>query len=328
MVRAPCRALLTMILLLGWNLGHADWYSDSRAIMGTQVSVSLWHADAGEAREAIAAVMAEMDRINALWNPADPSSELYRVNSRAAKAPVAISGELVAVIEKALLYSELSKGAFDISFASVGHYYDFRQGLAPAGDQLEQNLPAVDYRLIELDSERQLLGFGHPAIKIDLGGIAKGYAVDRALDILRERGIANAAVSAGGDTALLGDRLGRPWMVGIRNPRGADADDVALALPLDDLAFSTSGDYERFFINPASGERIHHIINPRTGKSARGVVSVSVLGPRGFDTDPLSTTVFVLGLEQGLALIESLPDYDAIVIDSEGSVHHTSGLEE
>lgn len=327
-MRADRRLALCFLLWLGAGLCHGEWHNDSQSIMGTEVSVSLWHGDAEEAGAAIAAVMEEMHRIDALWNPDRPTSELYRVNAGAARAPVAISSELTTLVEKALYYSELSGGAFDISFASVGRYYDYRAGSVPEADQLAQALPAIDYRLIELDSEGQLLAFGHPAMQLDLGGIAKGYAVERALDILRERRIVHAAVSAGGDTGLLGDRRGRPWMVGIRNPRGADEADVALALPLENLAFSTSGDYERFFISPAGQERVHHIINPSTGKSSQGITSVSVVGPRAFDTDPLSTTVFVLGLEQGLALVDQLPGYDAIIIDSKGVVHYSSGLVE
>lgn len=294
--------------------------------MGTEVSVTLWHDDALLARRAIDAVMAQMQGIDERWNPAAPGSELYRVNRQAALGPVAISPELAGVIDKALYYSRLTEGAFDISFASVGQFYDYRTGVAPGEEQRQDALPAIDYRLLQLDRDALRLGFGHPAMRIDLGGIAKGYAVDRAIDLLWQRGIRHASVSAGGDTRLLGDRRGRPWMVGIRNPR--QDDDVALVLPLEDVAFSTSGDYERFFIDPDTGARIHHIINPRTGLSAGGVVSVSVIGPRGFDTDPLSTTVFVLGVDQGLALIDSLPDFDAVLIDAQGLVHYSSGLVE
>jgi thiamine biosynthesis lipoprotein len=293
--------------------------------MGTEVSVTVWHDDESAARQAIDAVMEDMRQLDEWWNPANPAGELYWVNQQAGAGPVAISPELAQVIAKALYFSELTGGAFDISFASVGRYYDYRESRAPHAEQREAALQAVDYRLIELDTKALRLHFGHPLLKIDLGGIAKGYAVDRALAILAGRGIAHASVSAGGDTGLLGDRRGRPWMVGIRNPRKEG--DVALTLPLESLAFSTSGDYERYFIDPDSGERIHHIINPRTGKSTSGVISASVMGPRGFDTDPLSTTVFVLGVDKGLALINSLPEFDAVLIDDKGVVHYSSGLE-
>ncbi len=304
----------------------AEWHSETRSIMGTEVSVTLWHEDEGKASQAIEAAMALMQSVDDRWNPEDPGTELYRVNSEAPGQSVAISLELTRIVDKALYYSRLSDGAFDISFASVGRYYDYRVGAAPDDQQLETALPAVNYRLLQLDRKAQSLHFEHPDMRIDLGGIAKGYAVDRAIDLLHQRGVMHASVSAGGDTRLLGDRRGRPWMVGIRNPRKQG--DVALVLPLEDVALSTSGDYERFFIDEISGERIHHIINPRTGHSAGAIVSVSVIGPLGFDTDPLSTTVFVLGIEKGLALINALPDFDAVIIAADGRVHYSSGLVE
>jgi thiamine biosynthesis lipoprotein len=294
--------------------------------MGTEVSVILWHEDAQLARRATAAVMLHMQDIDARWNPEAADSELFRVNRQAGLGAVVISAELTRVIDKAIYYSGLTDGAFDISFASVGQFYDYRSGVAPNEAQRQGALEAIDYRALELDPETSQLRFLHPGMKIDLGGIAKGYAVDTAIELLQQYGIRHASVSAGGDTRLLGDRRGRPWMVGIRNPRKAGA--VALLLPLEDVALSTSGDYERFFIDPVSGERIHHILNPRTGQSASGVVSASVVGPRGFDTDPLSTTVFVMGVERGMELIETLPEFDAVIIDTAGMVHYTSGLAE
>ena len=177
-----------------------------------------------------------------------------------------------------------------------------------------------------LDRQKKAVRYGHPNIKIDLGGIAKGYAIDRAVHILSERGIKHASVSAGGDTRLLGDRRGRPWIAGIKNPRGVQTD-IAIKLPLQNEALSTSGDYERFFIDE-NGERIHHILNPKTGNSASSIASVSVIGPNGFDTDPLSTSVFVMGVDKGLKLIDSLTDFEAIIIDEYGKTHYSKGLAE
>jgi FAD:protein FMN transferase len=327
--------VFTVIMLLGSAQASAEWYSDEQAIMGTAVSVTLWHEDPRAAHQAIDAVMAEMRRIDHTFSPFKPDSELARVNREAGRAPVKISAELLAVIEKALYYSRISGGAFDISFASVGRHYEYRDKQQPAEAQRGHLLPAIDYRLIDLDRANATVAFQHPQMQIDLGGIAKGYAVDRGIALLRKFGIANATLSAGGDSRVLGDKRGEPWIVGIKNPRGQpvdralanqEADRVAITLPLTDTAISTSGDYERFFIDPASGERVHHILNPRTGKSATGIASVSILGPLGFDTDPLSTAVFVLGVEQGLSLVNRLPGFDAIVIDTAGKVYYSNGL--
>lgn len=295
--------------------------------MGTSVSVTLWHENAATARQAIAAMMAEMRRIDAALSPYKDDSELARVNRAAATQTVTVSAELARLIDKALYFSRLSDGAFDISFASVGRYYDYRDGQQPDADRRQALLEAIDYHLIEFDEAARTLRFAHPQLHIDLGGIAKGYAVDRGAAILREHGVHHATLSAGGDSRVIGDKRGRPWLVGVKNPRGdAASKTVAITIPLVDAAISTSGDYERFFIDETSGERVHHILNPRTGRSATGVTSVSVIGPAGFDTDPLSTTVFVLGVDRGLALVNRLEGFDCVIIDSAGRVHYSAGL--
>ncbi|MEO0444164.1 MAG: FAD:protein FMN transferase, partial [Pseudomonadota bacterium] len=234
-----------------------------------------------------------------------------------------VSDEMLLLINRAYEVSQMSQGAFDITFASVGHLYNYREQQQPSPAQRQQKQQAIDYRWVSIDRQ-QRVSFKHPDVRIDLGGIAKGYAADRAIAIMQSFGIQHGSVSAGGDSRLLGDRLGRPWLVGIENPRQADA--IAITLPLDNAAVSTSGDYERFFIDKTTGERIHHIINPRSGTSAKGIASVTIIGSTGLQTDPLSTSVFVMGVEKGLALINQLAEVDAIIIDSAGKVHYSEGL--
>lgn len=313
-----------LLLVLAAGVARAEWLHEEQPIMGTRVAVTLWHEDEAQGEQAIAAVMAEMRRIDAAWNPDNPESELARLNADGAQHAVAVSGEMLEVLAQAKRYGELTEGAFDVTFASVGYLYNYRQGIAPSDALRERALPSIDYRNVMLDTDNRTVRYTRPGIRVDLGGIAKGYAIDRAVALLRESGVAHASISAGGDSYLLGDRRGRPWLVGIKNPR--DEAGVALVLPLEDTAFSTSGDYERYFIDPASGERIHHILNPRTGRSVSGVTSVSVLGPRGIDTDALSTSVFVLGVEKGLELLNRLPEVDGVIIDSAGRVHYSDGL--
>lgn len=321
------RPLLCIALIVASQLCCAKWHGDSQDIMGTKVSVALWLEDDQKAEQAVAAVMAEMRRIDQHFSPYIETSELYLANQLAPKAsaenPLGISPELAAIIDKSRHYSELSGGAFDITFASLARYYDYRKKLSPSEQQREELLPAINYRLIHLDTKNNTLWFGHPKLYIDLGGIAKGYAVDNAIAIVQSFGVKHASITAGGDSRVIGDKLGRPWLVGIKNPR---ADAVAITLPLENVAVSTSGDYERYFIDD-KGERVHHIINPRTGKSTNGINSVTIIGPLGFDTDPLSTTVFVMGAEKGMALINRLPGFDAIIITSEGKVLYSKGLE-
>ena len=327
--RRPAAALLLILCLLPGPL-MARWFEEQQAIMGTSVRVELWSEDAGAAQAASASVMAEIHRIEALMSPFLQNSELARINREAGKKPVVVSDELFGLIERAQKISKLTQGVFDISFASVGALYDYRRGLRPADETIARRLPAIDYRAIRLDPEHHSLFFTHPGMRIDLGGIAKGYAVDRAIALLRQAGIRHALVSAGGDSRLLGDRRGRPWFIGIRHPR-AQADtpreqarSSPVVLPLADLAISTSGDYERYFIR--DGVRYHHIINTKTGRSARASQSATVIGPDATLTDALSTSVFILGPQKGIALIERLPGFDAVVIDAAGKLHYSAGL--
>ena len=306
---------------------RADWHHAEAAIMGTSVSVTLWSNDAAAATQAITLVMAEMRRLDAALSTYNPASLVSKVNREAGSRMVEITPELASIIDKSLYYSQLSDGAFDISYASVGKHYDYRLRHQPDAAERDALLPAINYDLIKLDAQQTHVRFANPDLQIGLGGIAKGYAVDRGITLLQELGITSASISAGGDSRVLGDKRGKPWLVGIKNPRGRSAEDVAITLPLVNVAISTSGDYERFFFDAQTQTRIHHILNPRTGTSVSGIASVSIIGPLGFDTDPLSTTVFVLGVEKGLALINGLEQYDAVIIDAAGVVHYSNGLE-
>jgi len=227
------------------------------------------------------------------------------------------------ILSRSIEFSKLSSGAFDITFSSVGYMYDYRRHIKPTDKEIEQALPGIDYRHILLDAKKRTVKFARPGVRIDLGGIGKGHAVDNGIALLKKRGITQAIVTAGGDSRVLGDRGGRPWMVGIRDPRRKD--NMVAVIPLINSAISTSGDYERYF--EADGVRYHHILNPKTGRSATGVHSVSVIGPDATTTDGLTKPVFILGPEKGLRLIESIPGIDAVIIDADGKMFYSSGLQ-
>jgi thiamine biosynthesis lipoprotein len=173
-----------------------------------------------------------------------------------------------------------------------------------------------------LDGSARSVRFARAGMRIDLGGFAKGHAVDNAARILLARGIRHANVSAGGDSRVIGDRRGRPWTIGVRDPRRPGA--MAAVLPLEDVSISTSGDYERYF--DADGQRFHHLIDPATGRSPSSVHSVTVIADDGLTSEALSKCVFVLGVEKGLRLIESQRGVDAVVVDAGGHLHCSSGL--
>lgn len=304
------------------------WCRREEAVMGTAITVELWADDPVVGQAAVDAVMAEMHRIDAAMSPHKPESELSRINRDAGRGPVPLSDEMTRLLARALELSRLSGGAFDISYASAGRLYDYRAGIAPGDAELAEARAAIGWQHLELDLAARTLRFGRPGMRIDLGGFAKGHAVDNAVAILRGLGIGHAMVSAGGDSHLLGDRRGRPWMIAIRDPRKrlGDKGEAIAVLPLVDVAISTSGDYERYFIEKNSGVRHHHLLDPRTGRSPAHVRSVTVLADDGLTTEALSKTVFVLGAERGLALIETLPGVDAVVVDAAGRLHYSSGL--
>lgn len=317
------------ILLLGISLpisaplAYAQWLTGEEAIMGTAIRVELWADDKVAGEAAIAAVMAEMHRIDRAMSPYKPESELSRINREAADHPVPISQEMFNLLSRSIEFSKLSGGAFDITFSSVGYMYDYRRHIKPTDKEIEQALPGIDYRHILLDAQKRTVRFARPGVRIDLGGIGKGHAVDNGIALLKQRGITQAIVTAGGDSRVLGDKGGRPWMVGIRDPRRKD--NMVAVIPLINSAISTSGDYERYF--EADGVRYHHILNPKTGRAATGVHSVSVIGPDATTTDGLTKPVFILGPEKGLRLIESIPGIDAVIIDADGKMFYSSGLQ-
>lgn len=311
-----------LILVLPTSAALADWVGDARPMMGTEVSVHLWSDDPEAGRQALEEVFDEAARIDRLMSTYKDESEISKINREAAIGPVTASTELFELIRRSLDISVLTRGAFDITYDSVGQHYDFRERQRPDAGTVEAERAFIDYRLIKLNKAAGTVFYEREGVRINLGGIAKGYVVERGIDLLRRRGVKSAIVTAGGDSRLLGDRRGRPWMVGIRDPRKDG--EVAISVPLTDEAISTSGDYERYF--EEDGVRYHHIIKPSSGEPATGVHSATVFGPDAVITDALSTSVFVMGVDRGLTLISTLPDYESIVIDAEGQVFYSDGL--
>ncbi|HEY2418674.1 MAG TPA: FAD:protein FMN transferase [Steroidobacteraceae bacterium] len=320
---APWLCLLSTLIA---TPAHAAWVSRGvDGIMGTRIFVELWAEDRDQQRaeQAIDAVMNEMRHIDDSMSVYKSTSEVSRVNALAAKQPVKISRELFRLLTTALEYSRITEGAFDITYASVGYMYDFREHRRPSEQQIESALPAVNYRHVLLDAARSTVRFSQPGVRIDLGGIAKGYAVDRGIEILQARGFTHALVNAGGDSRVIGDRFGKPWIIGIRHPDHPDQ--VITRVPLTDRAFSTSGDYERYF--DEGGVRYHHIIDPHTGHSASKVRSATVMAPTATRTDGLSKTAFVLGPDEAMKIYNTLDDVDAILVTPEGRILYSKGLE-
>jgi FAD:protein FMN transferase len=318
-------ATMVGLLLLGCSFApraRADWMERTEAIMGTRCYVQLWADDPDKGNAAIDAVMAELRRIDDLMSHYKPESQLSQINQYGNERAVQVDKELFDLIKLSTHFSEITEGAFDITYASVGYLYNYPQHIHPTEAQIRAALPAVNWRNLILDEAHHTVRFGHPGMRIDLGGIGKGYAVDRGIDVLKARGVQRALVTAGGDSRIIGDRMGRPWLVAIRHPDNPSK--VVTRIPLSDAAVSTSGDYERYF--DEDGVRYHHIIDPHTGHSASKVRSATVIGPTATQTDGMSKTAFVLGAEKALEIINRMPEYDAVFVLPDGKMLYSNGL--
>jgi thiamine biosynthesis lipoprotein len=315
--------LAAVLCATAWATARAEWIYRDAPIMGTRCDVELWTEDRLKGEAAMSAVFDELRRIDNEFSTFKPQSEVSQVNDLAAKAPMRISKELFDLIETSIDYSKLTRGTFDITYASVGYMYNYPDHIRPTEAQIAAALPESNYRHIHLDHAAQTIFFDHPGVRIDFGGIGKGYAVDRGIAVLQKLGFTRAMVNAGGDSRIIGDRFGKPWIIGIRDPD--DRNRTILKIPLSDTAFSTSGDYERFF--DEGGVRYHHILDPRTGKSPHVVRSVTIIGPYATRTDALTKSVFVMGVKEGLDFINTLPDIDAVAITPDRKVWYSKGLE-
>ncbi|GAB4229969.1 MAG: FAD:protein FMN transferase [Acidobacteriota bacterium] len=295
-----------------------------RSLMGTlwEIKVVLPSQEQEEeARKAIEAAYGELERIEAVMSEWRPDSPLSRLNAAAGEGFVEVPEELAAIIRRGVDYGELTEGAFDITWLALRPIWHFDETFrVPTRQEVLAALRFVDYRQITVDGSRVALPKG---FAVGLGGIAKGYAIDRAAAVLRAAGFQDFLVNGGGDIYVAGDKGGRPWVIGVRDPRGAP-DRLVARLEVQDAAVVTSGDYERFLI--VDGARYHHIIDPRTGWPAQACRSVTILAPEAERADVLATAVFVLGPGSGLELIQKLPGTEAFIIDREGKWFSTAGF--
>ncbi len=298
----------------------------SRLAMGSQLRVLVWTTSDATAGAAIEQVFREFDRLESLLSVWQPGSDVLRINDAAGREPVAVSPDTIAVLEAAAQASEWTGGKFDITFGALADVWKFdhdQDNVVPDRRAIEARLPFVDYRLVQVDRAARTAFISKAGARVHLGGIGKGYAVDRAAAILRERGFADFLIQSGGDLYVAGQNGRVPWKLGISDPRGVAGQTFA-TLELGDGTLSTSGDYERFFIK--NGVRYHHLIDPDRGEPATGTRSVTIVADRAMLADGLSTGVFLLGPAAGMALIEQLPQVEGVIVSSANQVLISSGL--
>lgn len=299
----------------------------SHRAMGSMIAIAVYTDREGPAVEAMQAVFAEFDRLEALLTTWRIDSDVSRINAKGAAGPVKVRAETLEVVQRAIALAEKTEGKFDVTFGALSGLWRFdhdKDGKIPDPEEVKARLPFVDYRTIQVDERASTVALAKKGVKIHLGGIGKGYAVDEGVTLLRKAGFENFMVQAGGDLYVAGTRGDRPWRVGIRDPRG-DRNTFFAAAEVTDATFSTSGDYERFFVK--DGVRYHHILDPDVGRPARKVRSVTIMAPEATIADALSTGVFILGVEKGLAVVEATPGVGAVIVDAKNRVHISERLE-
>lgn len=292
--------------------------------MGTLVKITVLAETESAAQAAASAGFAEIRRLEELLSTWIPTSELSRVNAAAGIKPVPVSLETWTVVQRAKQAAELTGGGFNIAIGpAVDLWRVTEDQRIPTEAELAALRPLVDLQAVRADLHEQTLYLEKPRMRIDVGGIGKGFAADHAVMAMKRAGALAGVVALSGDIKTFGQLPGgRKFPVGIQHPRKEGA--ILVYVDLEDEAISTAGDYERFF--ERDGVRYHHILDPQTLQPARACQSVTVIAKEGVWADGLDTGIFVMGPERGMELIERLPDIEAIIVDQEGNMLVSSGL--
>ena len=310
---ALCASLITLI----GSKAEGDAFKDIRKKMGSRFEITAVHPDRSLAKEAVKLAYDEVDRIETLISSWREDSETSRINRNAGIHPVQVSSELLNLIRRAIKVSDLTKGAFDITFASVGRLWDFKDSnpKLPDAAEIKQALENVDYKKVVIDEKAGTVFLSQRKMRIGLGGIGKGYAANRAAILMQEKGVLGGVVNAGGDLFAFGHQDGgEAWTVGVADP--SKRDQVLASLELTNQAVVTSGDYESFFV--IDGKRYSHILDPRTGYPVAQLRSVTIICPDAELADALATATSVLGPSEGMELINRLRGVEAVLIDATG----------
>lgn len=305
-----------LAFILG-GCGQAQLVKETRALMDTFCEISCYDDNKDAIVSAIDAAFKEMERIEKVFSKFNENSEVSNINALAGLEKISASEEVFKLIERSVYYSRISDGAFDITIAPLMEAWGFvrRNKTIPDKGTIENALKGVGYKNIELDPKGMSIKFLNRKTKIDFGGVAKGYAVDRARDILAAHGIKNGLVNLGGNMFALGYAPGnKKWKIGVEDP--VNKGKLLRSFELKDKAISTSGNYERFF--EIEGERYSHIINPVTGEPCRGIVSVTVIADSAEEADALSTAIFVMGEEKGINLAKSIKGIKVLMLKEDG----------
>lgn len=294
-------------------------------LMGTafEITVVAPNEDIGYIN--ISEAVSEIERIEKIISSWDPNSETSLINKNAGIKPVKVSTELFGLIERSMKISEITSGAFDITYASVDKIWKFDGSMdkLPTETEVKQSIAKVGCEKIVLDANAQTVFLPEKGMKLGFGAIGKGFAADKAKELLMLKQVKAGLINASGDLTTWGTKVtGEKWLVGIANPLSKDR--VFSWLPVIESSVATSGNYEKFI--EFKGEKYSHIIDPRTGYPTKGISSVSIFAKNAELCDALATAVFVMGRDSGLHLINQIGGVEAVVIDSDNKIHKSSGI--
>ena len=294
--------------------------------MGTLIEVTLWTNSDEQAARSSKLVFDEFKRVDRLMTTWLPENSVGQINQHAFQKPVVVDKETFDVIRLSIQWSKKLLGAFDITIGAFKGLWKFdhdNDGTLPSQKAINEKLPLIGFKKIKLRPSARSVQFKKEGMRLSLGGIAKGYALDNAVKLLRKQNTKNFIIQAGGDMYVSGQKGQKHWTVGIRNPRGSQDAVIAYA-SIKNKTFSTSGDYERFTIK--NNVRYHHILDPQTGHPAPKCRSVTVVTDSALDADVLSTALFVMGASEGMTFVEKTKDVEAVFIDNQGKSHVSTGL--
>lgn len=301
-------------------------YKRKLSMLGSPFEMTVVAKDSVQGNEFIDLAVAEVKRVEYLISDWIPTTQISQVNKNAGIKPVKVDKEVFDLVSRAIKVSQITSGAFDISYASMDRIWKFDGSMRamPTEEAIKKSVSKIGYKNIVLDPKEQTIFLKNEGMKLGLGGIGQGYIADKVKELLFSKGCVSGIVNVSGDINAWGKQPdGKPWTVGIVNPLNKNK--IFATFPLENSAVETSGSYEKFVI--FNGIRYAHIIDPRTGYPAQGVVSVSVFAKQTEIADALATGIFVLGVEVGLDLVNQLKGIQCIIVDDKGKIHSSKGID-
>ncbi len=318
------KKLFLCLTVISFNFAQ-EIVKDTTLLMGSRFDFTVVSDSKSEGQKFISMAIDEISRIEKLISSWDIHSQTSQINRMAGIEPVIVDKELFYLIQRSKKISELTNGLYDISYASLDQIWKFDGSITilPSEDVLKKSISKINYEDIMLDDKNYSVFLKNEGMKIGFGSIGKGYAADKAKELLIQNGVQSGIINASGDIAAWGYQPnGEEWLIAIKNPFNKNK--IFSWLPIENKSIVTSGDYEKFIM--IEGERFSHIINPKTGYPVKGLTSVSIIAPTAEIGDALATAVFILGKNDGLKLINSLPEIECLIVDSDGEFYPSDNL--